>query len=473
MFIERSSARVRMVRTLFVLLGLMPCAGLCGWAALRHSASHRHAIERRCEQVIGLPVRIGRVEHVRPDAIRLHDCTVATATGGTLAAAASVDVESTSTEVRVRVGRLACPPQLARAIAALVQQWLDQPARFSQDCVVELGELSWQEPPSTKEPDSRGHDSRGHDSKGHEAAGPSRADAVRPAGLRLECVAAADGGRAVRISGGGAGAGSATDELRVLATVVDAVGDRVGPAAVRLDVNGAVARPVPVAVVEACLGCEPGGLAFDPDALVSGRFEAIREGGRWSGTAQGIVERVDLAAASAGLPHRASGDATLAIERVDWVRDRIAACDCRFTATRGAVDQRILDLLVSALGCRPGPAYGTAAGGASREFDRIACRLRVGPAGVDVRADQSAGAAIAVVRGAAILDEPVAAVPLERLAWLLSPPSAVAVPATPASRWLMGTFSEDVLSGAERVRDRETPRKPAEQAGRPARRSDF
>jgi hypothetical protein len=74
MFIERSSARIRTVRTLFVLLGLVPCAGLCGWAVLRHSSFHRRAIELRCEQAFGMPVRIGRVEHVRPDALRLHGC---------------------------------------------------------------------------------------------------------------------------------------------------------------------------------------------------------------------------------------------------------------------------------------------------------------------------------------------------------------------------------------------------------------
>jgi len=449
MFIERSSARLRTVRTLFVLLGLLPCAGLCGWAALRHSAAHRRAVEKRCEQVIGLPVRIGRVEHVRPDAVRLHDCTLATADGGVLVAVASVDVESSSTEVRVSVGRVECPPRLARAVTALVQQWLGQPARFERDCVVEVGELCWPGP-----------------------ASPARQAADRRGGLRIECVAAVDGGRAVRISGG-AGDGPRTDELRVLATVADAAGDLVGPAAMRLEVTGAVSRPVPAAILEACLGCDPGGLALGADAVVSGRIASVREAGRWSGTAEGLVERIDLAAASAALTHRMSGDATAAIERIEWVRGRIAGCDCRLVATRGVVDQQFFDALVSALGCRPGPEYRTATGDRPRAFDQIACRLRVGPEGLDIRADRSAGPAIAVVHGGTILEEPSAAVPLERVAWLLSPPSAIAVPASQASRWLMGAFSDEVLTGGEGVRGRDSPRKPAEQAGRPARRNDF
>ena len=74
MFIERSAARIRLVRTLFVLLAVLPCAGLCGWAAVRHSKGHREAIERRFEQVIGLPLAIGGVEYVRPNVMRLRDC---------------------------------------------------------------------------------------------------------------------------------------------------------------------------------------------------------------------------------------------------------------------------------------------------------------------------------------------------------------------------------------------------------------
>jgi len=87
MFIERSAARIRLARTLFVLLGVLPCAGLCAWAAVRHSSVYRDSTERRCEQVIGLPFRIGSVEHVRPNAMRLHDCRLSSSSGAVVLSA--------------------------------------------------------------------------------------------------------------------------------------------------------------------------------------------------------------------------------------------------------------------------------------------------------------------------------------------------------------------------------------------------
>lgn len=443
MFIERSSARIRTVRTLFVLLGLIPCAGLCGWAVLRHSAPHRRDVEGRCELLLGLPVRIDRVEHVRPDAVRLHGCTVKSPDGETLLAAAVVDVESSSTEVRLRVGRVDCSPPLARSAAALVHQWLRQPARFPLDCVVDVGELSWV--------------------TAGDAAGAA-------AGLRIECVAA-DGGRAVRLSGGRADGAGREDELRLIATAGGAAAGATDASGGRLEVTGAVARPVPIAILEACAGFAPDTLPFGADAAVSGHIECSREGGRWSGTAGGRVDRLGLAAVTASLPSRMSGEATLTIDRIDWARGRIATCDCRFVAARGMVEQRLLDALVAVIGCRPGPEYRPTAGERSRSFDEAAGRLRIGPAGLELRAEPGRGAAIAAVRGTAILEEPPAAVPLERVAWLVSPPSAVAVPASPATGWLLGTFTEDVLTGD--APPREQVRIPSEQAGRSTRRSDF
>ena len=92
MFIEQSSARIRLARTLFVLLGVLPCAGLCGWAAVRHSNVHREALERHCEQVIGLPLRIGSVEHVRPNVMRLHDCRLSSPSGTVVLVAPTIEV---------------------------------------------------------------------------------------------------------------------------------------------------------------------------------------------------------------------------------------------------------------------------------------------------------------------------------------------------------------------------------------------
>jgi hypothetical protein len=60
-------------------------------------------------------------------------------------------------------------------------------------------------------------------------------------------------------------------------------------------------------------------------------------------------------------------------------------------------------------------------------------------------------------------------VPLERVAWLLSPPTSVAVPASQATRWLLGAFAEEMLPGGTEA----AVRKHSEQAVRPTTRSDF
>jgi hypothetical protein len=167
-----------------------------------------------------------------------------------------VDLESSPTEVRLRVGRVACSPRLARAATELVRQWLGQPTRFPLDCVVDVGELSWLAATASPAP--------GKDGIG------------RFPGLRIECVAA-EGGRAVRLSGGGSADGAArTDELRVLTTTTAATA--AGPPALRLEVAGAVATPVPVAILEACLGCDAGALSCGADAVVSGRIDSTCEG---------------------------------------------------------------------------------------------------------------------------------------------------------------------------------------------------
>lgn len=453
MFIERSSARIRTARTVFVLLGLFPCAALCGWAVLRHSVTHRDAIARRGERLLGLPVRIDRVEHVRPDALRLRGCTLSSTDGEDVLAVPVVDVESSPSEVHVRLERVACSPQLARMLTALAQQWLRQPSRFPLNCVVDVGEVSWSTGPETSD------------------ARTSQAAVARSAGVRIECVAA-NGSRAVRVTRGEpTGPAASVDEIRMVVSAGAGTGEAGEPSRVRAELTGAVASPLPVAILEACAGLAAGSLPFGGAAVVSGRFEASCEDASWSGTARARFERVELAEASRHLPHRMSGEATLVIDRVDWTRGQVDACDGQFSVVNGVVEQRLLDALVSAVGCRPGPAYRPVQGEQARGIDEAAGRLRIGPAGLDLRAATGRGTALALTRGAVILEEPPAAVPLERVAWAVSPPSAMPVPASKATGWLLGLFSDDILAG--RAGGSGPSRMPSDQAGRPGRRSDF
>ena len=449
MFIERSAARIRLTRTLFVLLAVLPCAGLCGWATVRHSSGHREAIERHCEQMIGLPLAIGSVEYVRPNVMRLRDCRLSAASGAVVLLAPAIEVESLSSELRVTLGRLDCTPELARVLAGLARDWLRQPARFPVDCVVDVDDFSWRPRQSA-------------------TAGA----AARP--LHVECVAA-NGSRAVRVRRN-TDSGQAPDEVRVVAgNLADAAGgEKMVPHsdgirsvglgdAEGMEVTGTITEPLPIAVFEALAGLEAGALPLGEEASLSGTLGAWLDAGVSRGSARGRIERIDLAAASLHLPHRVSGEALLVIDQIEWSRGRITDCECQCSVSRGRVGQRLLDACVSALGCRPGPAFRSLARDEVRSFDDVSALLRINSAGIELHAAPERSGSLARTQGLSILEEPQLAVPLDRLAWLLAPPGAVVVPASRTTAWLLGFFTIDAPGGQA----------PAGQALRPLRRSEF
>ena len=481
MFIERSAARIRLVRTLFVLLGVLPCAGLCAWAAVRYSSSHREAIERRCEQVIGLPLDIGSVEHVRPNAMRLRNCRLSSASGGVVLSAPVIDVESSARELRVTLGRLDCGPPLAGVLARLAADWLRQPVRFPVDCVIDVEDFSWRaRPPAVEAAGQPG-----------ERASPGS----RSSGLHVECVAA-NGSRAVRVRRNVDGM-STPDEVRVVVGAFESPAghdDSSGKADVRnpeehaggkLEVNGTVAEPLPAAVLEALAGLHAGSLPLGAEAAVSGTVNAVLDDSGASGSAQVRIERIDLASAIMHLPHRMAGEALLAIDRLEWIRDRVTVCECQCDVSRGRVGQRLLDAFVSVLGCRPGPAYRSLAREEVRAFDDVSGLLKIDSAGIDLRAKPGWNGSLARIQGLSILDDPQLVVPLDRMAWLLSPPGTAAVPASRATAWLLGLFTIDsagsaaaavrpVPSGPAAVQGPDDlSRRPPDQAGRPTSRSGF
>jgi len=137
------------------------------------------------------------------------------------------------------------------------------------------------------------------------------------------------------------------------------------------------------------------------------------------------------------------------------------------------------------LGCRPGPAFRSLAREEVRRFDDLGAMLRIGPGGVDLRATLGWDGSLARIQGLSILDEPPGVVPLDRLAWLLSPPGATAVPASRATAWLLDWFPV-YASGSAATMPRVAPATPAggqgaeslppqgdEQAIRPLQRSEF
>jgi hypothetical protein len=393
MFIERSAGRIRLARTVFVLAGLVPCVALVALASWRHSPSHVESLERDGTALLGLPVEIGAVDHPRPGTVRLDKVRLRGPSGDEILAISSLDVEVSAVECRLTADRLTCTPRAAAQLAALAQGWLEQPARFGRDLVVDVREVEWQ--------------------VADVAVG-------RPTGLHAECVAAG-GSRAVRVRREPAG----TDEIRVQSSVSPT------PA---LDVAGVIEEPLPAAIVAALAGLPD---IAGAEALVRGRVDAECSDGRWSGEVAGVLERLDLAACGARAEHRLRGEAAVEISRLKLSGGRIEACDLGLTATQGRVGQDFLDALVRQFGCRPGPAYRSLAGDAMREFDRFSCRVGIDRDGVRVRAFPDTATGILSSHGLVVLDEPAQPVPVERLAWFCSPPGGVAVPASAASAWLI------------------------------------
>lgn len=433
MFIERSAAKIRLVRTLFVLLAAVPCAGLAGWAAYRHSSIHHAAIQVEAERLLGVPVELGSLRHLRPGGLWLARCTLRSADGTAAVAVEKIEIETSADEVRVRVPAVACSSQAATLLAGIASRWLMEPLRFPRAWVIDVGALEWDV--AGREPPARG-------------AVP----------VRVECVAVGKD-RAVRIVRRGEGEADG-DEVRV---IVRGPGAGLGRAVA--EVHAAVERPVPWSIIRAVVGDAPvGRLPLPAAALVRGSLEATATAAGWSGDARGEIDAIDLAGVD-GL-YRCAGEATVGVGRLEWSADRLTRLDATCAVIRGRIDQALLDALVAAVGCRPGPAHRSLGGERLRAFDDLAFTVAIDGRGLRLQAAAGRGGALVRRQGLSLVDEPADTVPLDRLAWLLAPAPTPAVPAAPGSAWLLSVMppapAAAEATGAERPR-----------TGSAGRRGDF
>jgi len=407
MFIPRSARRIRFARTAFVLGGVLPCAALIAWAVHRHSTAHRDALCAGWEEAVGLPLRVARVEHPLPGVVRARGCTLAAADGRPALDLATVDVEQSPTEVRLGIAAIECDPAGAGVLAGIAEDWLRRGARFRRDVVVDVGDLAWK----VRRDDGRTE---------RLPCGP----------VRIECVAQGDD-RAVRIVRRGVGPGE--DEVRIVRVAgADEAGEE------RLDVEASLSTPLPWAIVGAIVGSGPvAALPLGASATATGRLAATRSRGRWAGSADGRIGRVDLAACTAALPAGAAGELELDVRAIEWRDGRLASADIACAAAAGRVDRRLLEALVSTVGCRPGAGFVGAVGDRAAPFDACGCVVRIGGRGIELEGDPRLRGALAVTAGRPLLDPPHGVVPAERLAWLLAPPGAVYVPSSGAGTWLM------------------------------------
>ena len=411
MFVARSAARVRLARVAFLLLGLLPAAGLGTWAVQRRSDAHRAAVERRWQEAIGLPLAIGRVEHPRPGVVRGRDCVLPATEDRPAIGLPLVEVESSADEDRIRIEHFTCDTAAAATLAGLARTWLADDVRFRRTCIVEVADFSW---------------GGGRGTSADALPAPA-------ASLRVECVAGPVG-RALRV----VRRGGTADELRIVREPAADTGGDAAPQTVTVTANCAEAIPLGVLAVAAGAGSEAA--AASGAATVTGTLEATRGADGWSGRARGAIAGIDLAAAASAVGGRASGSAAIDVTRLAWNGGRVTDALFECAAGAGSLDSRLFDRIVLALGARPGPAATPLPPGGERGFDVAGCIVGVGPHGVQVLPTTRLPAGLATARGEVLLAPPAAPVPGDRIAWMLSTPGTTYGPAIGPGSWLISVL---------------------------------
>jgi hypothetical protein len=401
MFVAQQAARSRVVRATFVVACLIPCAWLACCAIWRRTSAHRDGVLLEWGAVIGMRLSAESIDHIRPGVLRLRGLIVHDDHGGAVVQLPLLEVETAGSELRVRLPGVSCPPAAAAVIASLGRRWLDEPARFGGNVVIDVARLDVGTQPS------EGIAGRG--------------------GVRVECVGT-EGGRAIRLR-----AEPETDEGIVVQSLAgDVVDTR------RIAVRGAVTTPLPVAVVAAILDWPALAQAVGAEAALAGSIDAHVGANGWQGAFGGVLEGIDLAALTTPLPWRVTGNARLSIDECRMVAGRVASVRARLMTGAGSLEQEGLEHLVSSLGCRPGPGLRQMPRGSDIDFVRSDMAVAIDDRGLRITGVEGSG--IVMSSGGVLLEPPVAGVSLDRVARALSPATPLAVPATPISGWFLSRF---------------------------------
>lgn len=403
MFVERSAARIQLVRTIFVCACLLPTLGLVGWAAYRRSSLYADPLLGAWSQSLGLAVAADSVEHVRPSVVRLREITLTDGRQHPLAAVPMAELEERSQGTLVRLPTLALDAHGVRAVAALSLAWLTEPVRFPRGGVVWIDEFSWNA--DTREQPQ--------------------------GGFRVEYVVA-DGGRAIRIRREPA----ESDELRLRAVAA--------PGGLRLEAELICERGLPADLVSAATGWMP---TFGPSATIRGHLTASAAGAgggtaaaRWNGGGDAVVSGVDLAGMAAVAGQMARGEAVLRIENLALEDGRITAARFLLSAEEGEVSRTLLERMVTVFGCRLGAAAGPVTSweewlaGPPLAFDDTALAVELDRSGVTLQAVGMSATTLAAWGGRSLLEAGGGRVSYDRFAWLFAPTAIGTIPATiPAS----------------------------------------
>lgn len=395
MFIERSAARIRVVRSTFLVAGLAPALALAALAIHRGSVAHRDAVRAVWQVAVGLPLEVATIVHPRPGVVAARGLVMRSPAGRPVLALPALDVESATEEDRLTIPGLRLDARAAAAVGGLAREWLRGDARHPRNCVIDVGDVTW---------------------------GADETRGERLGGVRIECVAKG-ATRAIRLVHGG-------DLVRVVRLL-----EGEGPAAAeRFEVEAHLPGPVPVAAVAAAAGLPDGVADAMAGATVVGDLRAEQTEAGWSGSASGRIGGLELARLAAAVGSTGAGAVGIAAQRFAWRDGRLVDVALTSDGGPGWIDAALFDRLVIALGCRPGPAHQPSA--AVQRFDAVSGLIELDGSRVVVRPAELSGG-LAASRGGVLLEPPGGPVAFERLAWMVSPPAATFVPAAGPGAWLM------------------------------------
>lgn len=399
MFVERSAARIRLVRMLFVLVCLLPTVGLVSWVAYRRSSLSRDPLLSAWSQTLGVTVTADSVENIRPAVMRLRNVALTTATNRLLLGVEVAEYETRDQGRLVRLPSLEIDQAGVTTLAGLSLAWLTEAVRFPEGGVIEVDSLTW----------------RG-------AASPRQ-----QGGFRIEFVVA-DSGRAIRIRREPAD----SDELRLRAVS--------SPAGLRLEVELIAEQGLPADLAAAVTGWLPN---FGDAAVIRGSLQAAAtpktpDGGdwRWSGVGQGVVTDVAVGELAEAAGQQASGVAVLQIEDLAVEDSRIAAARMTLSVKDGELGRGLVERLITVFGCRLGPAAATLVtgdawlAGPPLAFDEASLAVSLDRSGVTLRGVGAAGDTLAVLGGRGLLETVSTRIGYDRFAWLFAPMIPGAIPAT-------------------------------------------
>ncbi len=194
--------------------------------------------------------------------------------------------------------------------------------------------------------------------------------------------------------------------------------------------------PLPCAVLAHGLPpfawCGPGG-------QFAGNLKAAQTDEGWAGQLRGRFLQVDLERLVSGrFPHRLTGTATIAVADARFQAGRIVSVQGTIEAGPGTVSNSLLAACEHHLGC---PAAGDAtASGSSLPYENLALYVELDSQGLRLsgRCPHAEGGAVLVDRYGRLLGEPDhQPQPVAALLAALVPGSAVQVPATAQTDWLM------------------------------------